>query len=380
MRSIPAGTSVQPVRRVASLACALGLLAPIAPSFGQTETFNATDQYGNARARYSERRSAGLFQNSTQRQALRGFQDFNRRSNNRGGLVPFSFSTNRSFSYGARQAQYRRALQFQSASLYQPNLMAKTGIVRPSQRYAFERYGGFAPRSGARGASDLGTILARPSALTQANGLTAPVDRAMWRRGSEGELAGYARDRPFEVPEVADLPEGAPTLSEQVHVRVSLRNEATRARAWDRFEDGAYRPAARAFEGAYVLLPNDHEARLGAFFSYLSLGATRSCGALVKKIAIVVPNPFLYNLQLSDRLASPDQEREMLILVQRFADAEASEAYAKAVQTLVLWHLGERDAAEDAARTLAALAPDSAFAEWPEKLAIAQRAFSLTGD
>jgi len=380
MSSIPAGTRGQPGHCRSAVACACGLLASIAPAFGQTEAFNATDQYGNVRARYSERRSAGLFQNNTQRQALRGFQDINRRTNNRGGLVPFSFSTNRSFTYGARQAQYRRALQFQSASLYQPNLMAKTGIVRPSQRYAFERYGGFGSRKGAGRALDLGTILARPSALTQANALNAPVDRAMWRRGSTGELAGFASDRPFEVAEIADLPEDAPTLAEQVHMRVSLSNEATRARGWDRFGDGAYRSAARAFEGAYVLQPGDDEARLGAFFSYLCLGSTRSCGALVKNIARVVPNPFLYNLKLSERLASPDQTRELLILVQRFAEVEGGAAYAKAVQTLVLWHLGERDAAREAASSLATLAPDSAFAGWPEKMAIAQRAFHLTGD
>ncbi|MFQ5461187.1 MAG: hypothetical protein ACE5E5_01025 [Phycisphaerae bacterium] len=380
MRSIPTGTRGQPGCYRSMVACACGLLASITPAFGQTETFNATDRYGNVRARYSERRSAGLFQNSTQRQALRGFQANNRRPNNRGGLVPFSLSTNRTFAYGARQAQYRRALQFQNASVYQPNLMAKTGIVRPSQRYAFERYGGFAPRKGGNRAGDLGTILARPSALTQANALNAPVDRAMWRRGSMGELAGFASDRPFEVPEVADLPEDAPTLAEQVHVRVSLRNEATRASGWDRFVDGDYRPAARAFEGAYVLQPSDHEARLGEFFSFLCLGATRSCGALVKKIAEVVPNPFLYNLQFPDRLASPDQKRELLILVQRFAEADRGAAYAKAVQTLVLWHLGERAAARDAAHELALLAPDTPFADWPEKVAIAQRAFGLTGD
>jgi hypothetical protein len=338
-----------------------------------------TDRYGNARPVYSNRRPQGLYQSATQRRALRGYQSIGRRSNSRGGLVAFSLQTDRSFSARARQLRMRSAMPGFEKTMLQPSLMARTGATTPQMARAFQRYGGFDERRGSQAPADIAGLLSRKTDLTNANASNAPIDRAMWRRGTAGGLASYSKDRPFEVSELPLIPDGAPSMGDHVRRRVIDNAAVSRDTGWERFKDGEFRGAMRAFQAAYTLDPQDVESQIAASLCYLFSGSTRAAAVAVRKIARSVENPFMYDLDLAQRLENPGVVLNAKINTQRFVEAAPDIVEAAALQVFLLWHIGERDEAQRLSQALPAISPGSAFANWPAKLSEALTSYGITG-
>jgi len=221
--------------------------------------------------------------------------------------------------------------------------------------------------------------LDRAGELTRANAGLAPIERAMWRLGSGG-LAEFARDRPFEIGDAEPIPEDALSLSEHLRVRVSQTADQAIRTGWARFSEGAYRAALRAFEAAGDLRRGDVESAQAAILCHLMLDSQRAAAVALRQLARQPVNPFLTRLELDDRLPEDASLESALVSVRRFAESSAGVPEIVALNAYVTWLTGGRAEAIRIARTLPAIAPDSAFADWPENMEQAGQAFELTGD
>lgn len=366
-------------RRFVLAAMLLGSVCLSVPSavLGQNPpTVTTTDAYGNAQAGALQRRNIGSYANETQFQALRGFQERNRRSFQRGGLTPFSLRANYELNTGGGLWQdVRRALSLRGNPIW-GEAGGRTGRLE-----AFRRFGGFGARVGENQAGDLLSILGRSSSLTQANALNAPIDRAMWRLGTAGGFASLQSERPMIIEDVPDLPEDAPTLGEHIRRQTQLNLERSLELGWEAFTDGEFRRSLRYFQAAAIQGRDEAEPAVGEVLSYLLSGSISAATVNLRQLAGRLDNPFMVELppRLRGRLADDQVLVRSLLITRRFSETNADTPEAVGLHVFFLWFSGQQDEAIRVAQTLPGIAPLSPFASWPEKLETALQTIWVPG-
>jgi hypothetical protein len=351
---------------VGSIVLALMLLigGPVGPTFAQGvpeyySPSSRTDRYGNARPAVRERRLMGLFANEAQRQAMRGYQNVNRRTNRRGGLIPFALPVDRPW----------RAPVLRPTSVATIGAYSSVGGAPSSAQRAYRRYGGFNSRIGQGEADNIGGLLARRSDLIQATSMNAPIHRASLERGSPGLLMALPPSVPAEGVGAIEPGAGGVSLEESLRRGVVQSYLGSRSAGWARFGEGRYRRAARSFETATLLEPADNESRVGELFCHLSLGAMRTSVGLLGRLARRDPQPFRHELNVAERYGSPEDARAIRLQTQLFAQGSEGVADAQALYLFVLWHLGDKEAAMTAAKGISRDLAGSVYADWPDMMA-----------
>lgn len=338
-------------------------LASLQSARAQQGSVNASttlDTYGNARPVHSARRTVGLYSNVSQYERTRGYQSLGRRLRRRGGTVGFSLPGD--------LLSRKRSVTYESAI---PGLS-----VSPFERKVFSRYGGFEPRIDPHEPADMAEILGRRRMLIEATSVNAPVRRAMMTHGST-----LGPPAPAEVEEETPTPAaplsnptGKPRiLEDELRSAVTNSFRASRSEAWAWFKDGAYRRAAGTFESAVIVDAEDGAARIGTIFCYATIDSMRTALALLGQLNRHIENPFVYDLDVTAKYGDPIQARVVRTESGLFAEANRNTPGVAALHALILWYVGDRDAAFSAAEAMAAKFPKSEYADWPEKMAASGR-------
>lgn len=308
------------------------------------------DAYGNVRPLYEERRAVGIFQNEVQRRALRGYQDVGRRENQRGGLVPFVLP-------GDMMARTRA---YRAVDPLHPQDVPFT------VRKAFERYGGFGHRAGQAQRGELPVILGRREAILTATSRTAPVQRALWQYGGVSELSAPAAEEGV-VPPDGELVAPAQTLTERLERSAARLSESALTQGRAHFREGAFRQAARAFQEAYTLDPEQLGARVREVFCHLAMGSMRTASVLMAALLRRHADPFVLELDLSGEFGRSTDLRDVRLRTSLLAQPGGQEN-AVALHAFTLWYLGERTESLLTAEALAADHPDGIYASWPDRM------------
>lgn len=340
----------------------------IAQTTGLDNPGTMTDFYGNARPSFNERRGVGSFANQIQREILQGYQETGRRTNRRGGVTPFGLVGDRAYrlSLAARSVGYTSAKTSLGFSL--PSLWPTTADIRSSLQSNFRQYGGFAPRAHGNQATSLDSILTRREDLIGASALDAPVRRALWRLSASNGLMSYPRSETVPPTQAALPPLDAPRLDDALRARVMRTYARSRSEGWTQFKKGEYRRAIRFFDSTMALDPNDHESRLGQVFCYAATGAMKTTVVTLRQLIRREPNPFDFDLDLTARLAGHADSLEIRAGARRFAQAYPDVEDARALYVLVLWYLGDREAAIREAGILATSSPASRYRGWQARM------------
>lgn len=323
---------------------------------------STVDAYGNVRPHYRDRRSVGLFQNDTQREALRGYQDLDRRVNRRGGF--------RSFALPSDYRRSRRPRSTIGAGYFQP-----FGSLSASQRRAFAQYGGFGRRVGSRDPDDISTIFARRQALIAATALNAPLHRAFLDTGAGFGIRSTLQPQRAGIVQQEETKTATPasSLDQWLRTEVDRLHERVREEARRWFREGHYRRAARVFETITVLEPSDAESRIGQIFCYLLMGQLRTAQAVFGQLNRRDDNLFLHKLNLTyPELASGAHARQLRIQAQLRAGIRGANPDFRALHILVLWYLGKQDEAIQAAIMLDRDSPGLPYADWAAKMQVAK--------
>ncbi len=295
---------------------------------------STTDSYGNARSTYTQRRPVGSFQNEWQQAMSRGYQDFGRRLDRRGGFSLFSLP-------GDYQRQRLDRLQ-------NPGATAQAILFGHTQEIAQKKYGGFSHRSAAPRTADLTTSLRRRDALITASSLNAPVHRALRMTPGSGTMNSAMGQTPFLKPFDPLEASSQPTVQQQLHLGVEVAHDRIRREAWDWFRMGQYRRAARAFDAAVQIDSTDTRSRIGEFFSYLSLGSIRTAQVVLRSLNRQTTDPFLFDLNIPDSFRDAKELQRVRTQVALLAGPVIKNPQQHAMQALALWYMG----AYDEARTL----------------------------
>lgn len=320
------------------------------------------DSYGNATAGGRERRLIGSFTSRAQRGVLRGPQNLGRRINRRGAGTSFSLPGDRGgfglAGFGALSSGRSGGSRRGSAS-----------------RSSTTRFGGFRRRATGGRPDPLSALLQRPQALTAATAMNAPVHRAQSARPSGlGVYHSMSRVPFLEAPSGDEADTESATLYEQLSEGIRQSHEQSRASGWVFFEEGLYRRAARAFEAAVMVRPDDFESRAGVVVSYLSLGAMRTALASLGALNLRDANPFAHDLNLAGHFPNELKARQLRLQTQLYAQAHQGADAAVALHVFLVWYLGERDDAMRAGRVLQQSKSKTTFASWPSKMAAALNA------
>jgi hypothetical protein len=327
------------------------------------------DVYGNAQAYHPERRALDLYQNDAQRQALSGYLDFNRRTEQRGYGAPFALPGD---LLSATVNGFTGAVFLRNAGRHPPTV---NGVSERERRLAYGSYGGFGERRSYYAPGDPTGLFARRRELITATGLNAPVERAMGRSGALPGLRWSVSRTPFLAtegpqPDSEQADDAAPkvTLDERLSTEVIVLHSRTRAEGWAFFRDGDYRRAMRSLETAAMLDPQDYESRIGEIFCHLTIGAIRTAFALLMELERRDANPFRHALNVADRYGGVVAAQQVRLTAQGIAESAEQSPEANALNIFVLWYMDRRDDARRAARTLAGRAPERLYAAWPDKM------------
>lgn len=334
-------------------------VAQVDDAHAPTSTF---DTYGNARPRYLDRRSVGLFQNDAQRRAFRGYQDRGRRINRRGGFSPFSLAVDRRFGRQPRSAIDVANLQ-------------PFGDLSASRRSTSLSYGGFGRRTGSGDPGDISTIFTQQRALIAATALNAPLHRAFLQKGTSFGLRSSIERTPFVQQEETGAATPAPSLDQRLRTGIDLAHKRIREEARRWFQEGQYRSAARAYETVIVLEPSDSRSRISEIFCHLLVGQVRTALAVFGELNRRDDNVFLHELNLIYGDAAT--LRQLRIEAQLRAGSREANPDFRALHILVLWHLGKEEEAIQAATALARGSRDKGdYADWVSKMRAALTALA----
>ncbi len=320
------------------------------------------DAYGNARPSLPERRPENAMLTPLEQTTYRGFQTSGRRIDQRGGFSRFALPTD--------------LLPFERfRALRRAETTATSGYLDPGVLPSFNQYGGFRPRAHANEEPEIGTVLRRRQELVSATGLNAPVHRALNR----GEGAGVVRSlvavtpvvQPVPVVELSDSSVASP-LDELLHDNAFREYDRVELRAWQSLYEGSYRSAARAFETVSLMEPSNVAARLGFLFAHLGLQSHSTARAVVSELSRRKTSPFLAGIDLSAVFADATVVRRLRVIARTVAVSDSVGRRDLALQTLVLWYLGEPEEALALSRRLVARSDASAFASWPDMILTAQ--------
>ena len=300
----------------------------------------------------------GIFQTIEQRDRLRGFQNAGRRAYRRGGMIPFSLPSDRSWQVAP--SLFRGVPKIEDV-LTGPDLSSL-------QEQSFRMYGGFSVRAPESAEAGMAAVLGRRRAMLAATSSNAPVHRARWELGVAAVTKAPAINDPTGATRL-ETPTGEQArLEDALHQRVTDSFGTGRADGWHWFEKGEYRRAARAFESAVMFDADDVESRIGEVFCYLSLGSERTATVLVEQLARRDPNPFVHDVPVAERYPSQEDLRSVRLGVQTFAERQGGFAHAEALRIFTLWHLGQRDEAEVLASSVSVTLAGTPFVNWPAQL------------
>jgi len=335
----------------ASLAPSTFLLAQV--SDVDEAAVSSVDAYGNVQPTLHEWRAlGGIYQNETQRDALRNYRTFYRGPDDVRGYRPFTLP-------GDAWAVAMRAASGTSA---EPSVRS---ALTPAKQRAFERYGGFGSR---RQDDKPSGVLTRKYGLIAGSSLNAPVYRAISKGGGLVDVRASLGRTPFLGAEAEDGVAVAPTLDDLLDRGDSAAQQRVVGEAWALFREGKYRQSARTFEAAITLEPSDFKSRIGEVFCQLSVGASRTAPALLGELVRRDINPFHDDLRMVERYGNVTDVNELRIQGRRWANDPDQTAEANAMYTFILWYLGEREDALRAAESLAKRVPAKAYASWPEMM------------
>lgn len=331
------------------------------------------DAYGNAASSGRQRRLVGSFTGGAQREASRGLQSVGRRVSRRGYGNTFALSSDAS--------RFRRTAP---AARLTPGFGAtrpRSPSMSPAYRSRYSRYGGFHSRGTRRTPAQLSELLARPQSLTAATAMNAPVHRAQAERATGFGMGQTVARVPFlETPRDETSEREQTTLYEQLNAGIQRSHDQAREDGWRYFEEGAYRRAARSFEAAVMIEPEDFDSRAGVVVSYLALGAMRTSLTSLVALAAREANPFAHHLDLAGHFPDEMSARQLRLQTQLYSQAHPSAEVATALHAFFLWHLGARDDAMLAARPLDGSRGKGPFASWPSKMAAARAAATPDSD
>lgn len=329
-----------------------------------------TDVYGNAQFDRPERRPLSLSGIEAEFDPIGGPSSLVSQSRQRGGPMAFALpgeilglSTMQTFS--------------ESVS---PSVSAD--VTRDRQR-AMAQYGGFGTRGQPYGLEDgVTSAFARRQRLIEASSENAPIYRSMIRNNAFSGLRSSTIPSVMSAPGMdaparpVDSTEYAASLHEILRTNVRRDHTKSKADAWDHFEEGEYRRAARTFEAALVLDPDDVELRIGEIFSYLAGDGPSTATVLVQQLDRRAPNLFHHDAGIKERYERAGLLEKHLREARLRVESVEGERNPNllAMHIFVLWHLGDRETALRAAQALAREPDGSAFASWPLKMRDARSA------
>jgi thioredoxin-like negative regulator of GroEL len=171
----------------------------------------------------------------------------------------------------------------------------------------------------------------------------------------------------------AGVPAATLNLDQRLAQSADYAHRRARAEGWTWFRQDRYRRAARAFESATLLDPQDSEARIGEIFSYLAVGAGRTALAVFGELNRRDANPFVHQLNLADPGGDNAALREIRLGLRAQAQADNSNPDITALYALVLWYLGDKDEAMLTVANLARSFPGSGYADWPARMDAARK-------
>lgn len=354
------------------LACLCAVCLLPAPASGQAQISYSpaaqVDQYGNARPVYQRMPLAIPTQRPVARQAFRTYRWDAPSVNQRGAMGTLTLPTGL-FARSIRQPP--------------PTTGYRGPTERPRltqwRRSALARFGGFEPRAGRSTALSFGSLMERRYALVAATGLNAPVYRAMLKP-TAGLGVMLERTSPGGFDLAPKVGRSGLTFQQRLHWGVALAHERTRSEAWQWFREGEFRRAARGFESAVRLEPADVESRIGELFCHLSLGAVNTALAVQRSLSSRNVNPFVAELNLSDRYSEPDRARELGVesrLLEQGADRNAD---LLALHVLVLWYIGEQDEALATTASSSRDFADTGYTNWLEMMRAARGVLTAEDD
>lgn len=316
---------------------------------------DVTDSFGNPRMVGLDRRITGPHANAARRRTLRSYQGATRRVDRRSGHLSFSLPSNARGRIGYGAFSYRDPLTGMTVS---------RGIDK-----AFQRYGGFGRRIGAKEPAAVSTMFARRYVLVEASAGQAPVRRALVQGDSmprrplppiESQPGATATGRIVADDSVA--------LSQRLTANLSGLADQSLANAWLAFGDRDYRGATALFQAFATLEPNSLEASIGVLLCDLARGALRTAAAQLGSLVRRFDDPFALSSTVSGRFADVTETRQVMLRARLIAEAPNASAPAKALYVLAAWYTGHEAEARIAARALAAEHPDSVYQNWPEKI------------
>ena len=344
-------------------------------TFGQTgvDPVNGmvapVDLYGNAQTLHPERRPLDIFQNEVQRQSLGGYQSYNRSINQRGYGSSFALPADQFM----KTMGGRRRPGFSLPGSWQPRPNA-LGLQEREKKSAFGSYGGFGQRRSAYVAGDAEGVFARKRSLISATGSTAPIERSKLNRGGLGSARFPIAQTPFQAQPPATGTHGdsatgtgssPSSLSRFLTSESQVLHDRALSEGWKQFEAGDYRAAIRTFESAAMLDEKDAEARIGALYSYASIGSFRSAIATLDEMRRRNANVFDSDLSMTPRFGDATRAQQVRLAAQGMAESSEQSADMKALAIFILWYMDSRDDALRAAKSLAANDQVRSFADWP---------------
>jgi len=312
--------------------------------------YSTTDSYGNVRPTYTDRRPVGSFQSEWQQAQSRGYQDFGRRLDRRGGFSLFSLP-------GDYPRQRLNGLQILGQT-------AQTSFFGIGQEVAQKKYGGFSRRLAAPRSADLTTSLRRREALITASALNAPVHHALrMMRGSAVRTSAISQT-PFLKPNQQPTPGAERTVQEQLRLGVEVAHDRMSREAWDWFRMGHYRRAARAFDAAVQIDSEDIRSRIGEFFSYISLGSIRTAQVVLRSLNRQTTNPFLFDLNISDFFRDAKEVQRVRAQIALLVGPTITNPERHAMKALALWHMGAFDEARALVKRIVRDTQDQRYTLW----------------
>lgn len=328
------------------------------------------DLYGNAQPIHPDRRPLDIFQNEVQRQALRGYQTYNRPLNQRGYGTGFALPSDQFMKTMAG----RRPLGYTQPGSWQQRPSA-FGLQERERKSAFSSYGGFSQRRSAFAPGDAEGAFARKRSLIAATGSTAPIERSKLNRGRLGSTrfpvaqTPSLDQQPFAAPSVdptTGSTESPSSLGKFLTNETQVLHDRAVSEGWNEFQANDYRAAVRSFESAAMLDDNDSEARIAALFCYVSIGSFRSAYVALEILRRRDSNIFGHDLSMTARYGDASRAQQVRLTAQAMAESSEQGIEMKALAIFVLWYMDRRDDALRAAKSLVGREAKHSFANWPE--------------
>lgn len=370
------------------------------------------DRFGNAEFANTDRRFVGQFQSAAQRVAAQGYQDFGRRPERRqlslrGGvqyelanigrfrsaLIPLASGLGE-VSYGSGGISYgsgfigsaprlisrpgeiddilaRRYELLAESSLFNPveEIQAShrraAGLPTGRQGVAFSRLMNSIPPSAQawRTRATTATTGAQSAVSSDTESGTTPTS------GGSTPTVQAGLPLPLYGTQGAGDSEAYATTSLGLRLQHALSHEkysATLTQAWANFADGRFHRAIRLFERAQILEPDASEPLLGQLFSQVANGSIRTAAALLRIVSERADLLLSDDVRLPERFNTPREATTVRLAVESAARSASATAEVHALHALLLWQLGERQAARQVASQLEREFATSAYAGWRE--------------